>query len=164
MSWKPELDAIIGARHGGRTDHVLGLLEKLDARFPHVAEIVFQRAWTLDSLDRLAEALPLYDHAVALGLSPNELSAALLGLGTTLTRLGHTARAIEVLTSARLQFPENREFDAFLALAFHAAGRHTEATQLLITVLADTSDDFGITAYQRTLRFHAAQLTPTKRL
>ena len=29
--WKPELDAIVGSRHGGRADHVPDLLRKLDA-------------------------------------------------------------------------------------------------------------------------------------
>ena len=42
--WKPELDAIIGARHGGQVEHVHGLLQKLDARFPNVAEIAYQLA------------------------------------------------------------------------------------------------------------------------
>jgi hypothetical protein len=51
-AWKPELDAIIGARHGGQVDHVLGLLQKLDARFPHVPEISYQLAWTSDVLGR----------------------------------------------------------------------------------------------------------------
>jgi len=56
--WKPELDAIIGARHGGQVDHVLGLLQKLDTRFPNVPEIAYQLAWTCDVLGREAEAVP----------------------------------------------------------------------------------------------------------
>ena len=72
--WKPELDAIIGARHGGQVDHVLGLLQKLDARFPNVPEIAYQLAWTCDVLGREAEAVPHYERAVALGLAPNELA------------------------------------------------------------------------------------------
>ena len=153
--WKPELDAIVGARHGGQVEHVLGLLKKLDARFPNVAEIAHQIAWTLDVLGRPAEALPFYEKAVTLGLPPNELSGALLGLGSTLRALGQTARAIEVFESGRRQFPANREFDVFLAIAMHDGSRHTEAMQLLLTTLVDTSEDIGITAYQRAIR-HAA--------
>ncbi|HRI82912.1 MAG TPA: tetratricopeptide repeat protein [Opitutaceae bacterium] len=157
--WRDELDAITGARHGGQINHVLDLLKQLDARFPNVAEINYQLAWTCDVLGHEAEALPFYEKAVALGLPPNELSGALLGLGSTLRNLGQHERSAEVLRSGRAQFPDNREFDVFLALTLHDLGRHTEATKLLLEVIADTSDDPGLTAYQRAIRFHAGKLT-----
>ena len=156
--WKPELDAIIGARHGGQVEHVLGLLQKLDARFPNVPEIAYQLAWTSESLGREAEAVSHYERAIALGLAPNELAGALLGLGSTLRHAGQLARSAEVLRSGRAQFPDNREFDVFLALTLHALGQHDEATKLLLLTLADTSEDPGITAYQRTIRFEANRL------
>lgn len=156
--WKTELDVIVSARHGGRVDHVLDLLRKLDARFPNVAEIHFQLAWTLEAHGRLAEALPHYDKAVALGLAPNEHSGALIGLASTLRGLGDSRRAAEVLRSGQVQFPENREFDAFLALALHDLGEHAEAIRLLVNALADTTEDPGLTAYQRALRHAAASL------
>lgn len=156
--WKPELDAIIGARHGGQVDHILGLLRKLDARFPHVPEIAYQLAWTSDTLGHSAEAVPHYERAIALGLAPNELAGALLGLGSTLRHTGQLARSAEVLRSGRAQFPDNREFDVFLALTLHALGQHAEATKLLLLALADTSEDPGITAYQRAIRHEANRL------
>ena len=156
--WKPELDAIVGARHGGRTDHVIDLLRKLDARFPHIAEINYQLAWTLESHGKPADALPFYDKAVSLGLAPNEHANALIGLASTLRSLGQPARAAEVLRSGQLQFPDNREFDVFLSLALHDLGRHAEALQLVLTALADTTDDPGLTAHQRAFRHAASQL------
>lgn len=156
--WKEELDVILGARHGGQIDHVLGLLRKLDARFPNVAEINYQLAWTCDVLGKEAEALPFYEKAVALGLPENELSGALLGLGSTLRCLGHHDRAVEVLRSGQAQFPDNPEFDVFLAMALHDLGQHAEAMKLLLTTIADTSDDPGLTTYQRAIRFHAGKL------
>jgi tetratricopeptide (TPR) repeat protein len=158
--WKPELDAIIGARHGGQVAHVLDLLKRLDARFPNVAEIAYQLAWTHDGLGHAREALPHYERAIALGLPPNELAGALTGLGSTLRTLGQPERAVEVLRSGRAQFPDHREFDAFLALALHDLGAHGEALQLALGVLVDTSEDPGITAYQRALRFEAGKLEP----
>lgn len=158
MDWKPELEAITGARHGGQVAHVLDQLKDLDRRFPHVAEIAYQLAWTCDVLGREAEALPWYEKAVALGLPPNELSGALLGLGSTLRVLGQAERAVEVLRSGRRQFPENREFDVFLALALHDLGRHDESLKLVLEALCDTTDDPGLTAYQRAIRFHAEKL------
>ncbi|MFA6286963.1 MAG: tetratricopeptide repeat protein [Opitutaceae bacterium] len=156
--WKPELDAIVGARHGGQIEHVLGLLQKLDGRHPNVAEINYQLAWTLDVLGRPAEAIPLYEKAVALGLSPGELSGAFIGLGATLRATGQAARAVEVLETGRRQFPENREFEVFLSMALHSAGRHAEAMQLVLTTLVETSEDLGISAYQRAIRYQAGQL------
>ena len=153
--WKPELDAIVGSRHGGRTDHVSGLLRTLDERFPNVAEINYQLAWTLESAGKPAEALPCYDKAVALGLQPNEHANALIGLATTLRALGQSARAADVLRSGQLQFPDNHEFEVFLALALHDLGEHAEALRLALTALADTTEDPGLTACQRAIR-HAA--------
>lgn len=158
MDWKPELDAIVGARHGGQVAHVLDLLRKLDARHPNVAEINYQLAWTCDVLGHEAEALPYYEKAIALGLPANELSGALIGLGSTLRNIGQLERSAEVLRSGRAQFPENREFDVFLALTLHDHGRHTEATKLLLDVITDTSEDPGLTAYQRAIRFYAGKL------
>jgi tetratricopeptide (TPR) repeat protein len=156
--WKPELDAIVGARHGGRTEHLLDLLRKLDTRFPNVAEIQYQLAWTLETNGKPAEALPYYEKAVALGLAPNEHANALIGLAITLRALGDATRATDVLRSGQLQFPDNREFDVFLALTLHDLGQYSESLRLALTTLADTADDPGITAYQRAIRHAAGQL------
>ena len=158
-AWKPELDAIIGARHGGQVKQVLQRLQELDRRFPNVAEINYQLAWTCDVLGRESDALPHYEKAVALGLPENELSGALLGLGSTLRNLGQPERSAEVLRSGRAQFPDNREFDVFLALTLHELGRHGEALQLVLEALCDTTEDPGLTAYQRALRHYAGKLS-----
>lgn len=156
--WREELDAIIGARHGGQVEHVLGQLKNLDQRFPNVAEINYQIAWTCDVLGRETEALPFYEKAVALGLPENELSGALIGLGSTLRNLGELERSAEVLRSGRMQFPDNREFDVFLALTLHDLGQHSEALKLTLEALCDTTEDPGLTAYQRALRYYAGKL------
>ncbi|HET7534967.1 MAG TPA: tetratricopeptide repeat protein [Candidatus Didemnitutus sp.] len=156
--WKEQLDAIVGARAHGQFREVLPRLQQLDAKFPNVAEITYQVAWTLDTLDRAADAIPHYEKAVALGLPPNELSGALLGLGSALRGTGQAHRAIKVLRSGKHQFPENREFDVFLALALHDDGKHGEAVQLLLEALCDTTEDPGLTAYQRAIRHAASKL------
>lgn len=156
--WKPALDAITGARHGGQIEGVLDQLQSLAAEYPHVAEIAYQLAWTLDSLGREAEALPHYEKAIALGLPPNEQSGALIGLGSTLRNLGHLDRAAEVLESGILQFPDQPEFEAFLALVRHDQGRPTEALQLAMGLVLDHAEDPGITSYQRALRHYVNEL------
>lgn len=157
-AWKPALDAITGARHGGQTDGILDQLKDLIAAHPHVAEIAYQLAWTLDSVGREAEALPHYESAIVLGLAPNEQSGALIGMGSTLRNLGQLDRAVEVLTSGQRQFPDQPEFAAFLALVKYDQGHYREALQLSMETLLDTSEDPGITAYQRSLRHYLGEL------
>ncbi len=157
-AWREELDAIVGARAHGQLEEILPRLNSLDERHPNIAEINYQLAWTCDVLDRAKDALPYYEKAVALGLPPNELSGALLGLGSTLRNLGKLERSAEVLRSGKTQFPENSEFDIFLALTLHQQGKHAEAMQLVLNTLCDTTGDPGLTAYQRAIRHAASKL------
>ncbi len=157
-AWKEELDAIVGARAHGQFNQLLPRLQDLDARHPHVAEIAYQIAWTCDTLGRHEQALAAYDKALALGLPPNEHSNALIGLGSTLRSLGQLDRSAEILRSGQRLFPENREFDAFLALTLHAQGKHAEALALALDALITTTEDPGLTAYGRALRQAASQL------
>ncbi len=156
--WKEELDAIVGARAHGQSREILPRLKALDERHPNVAEINYQLAWSCEVLDRGAEAVPYYEKAIALGLAPNELSGALLGLGSTLRMLGQLDRSAEVLRSGQLQFPDNPEFAVFLALTLHAQGQAGAALRLTLETLCATSEDPGITAYQRAIRHAAAKL------
>jgi tetratricopeptide (TPR) repeat protein len=158
MDWKEELDAIVGARAHGQSREILPRLQALDERHPNVAEINFQLAWTCDVLERAAEALSYYEKAIALGLPPNELSGALIGLGSTLRQLGRLERSAEVLRSGQVQFPDNPEFAVFLALTRHEQGRAAEALQLVLETLCATAEDPGLTAYQRAIRHAAAKL------
>lgn len=157
-AWRSQLDALVGARAHGQFAEILPRLQALDARHPNVADIAHQLAWTHDTLGRTAEAIPLYEKSIALGLPPNELSGALLGLGSCLRLAGQLDRSAEVLRSGQAQFPENREFEVFLALTLHAQGRHAEALKLVLGTLCDTTEDPGLTAYQRALRHEASKL------
>lgn len=125
---------------------------------PNVAEITCQIAWTHDVLGQAAEAVSCYEKAITPGLPPNEISGALIGLGSSLRLPGQLDRSAEVLRSGKAQFPANPEFDAFLALTLHAQGRHADALRLVLDTLCETTEDPGLTAYQRALRHAAAQL------
>ena len=151
--WKPELDAIVGARHGGRIDTVLPALRRLDARHPHVPEIAVELAFSLASAGHHPEALAAYERALALGLpSPAEQANTLVGHAVCLLRLGRPSDAATALERARVQFPDHAEFGAYLAIARHQAGDTAGAFGLLLSTLLETSEDVGIAAHQRTLR------------
>lgn len=109
-------------------------------------------------LDRAADALPYYEKAVALGLPPNELAGAMIGLGSTLRSLGQLERSAGVLRSGQVQFPDNPEFAVFLALTLHQQGKAADALRLALDTLCETTDDPGLTAYQRAIRHAAAKL------
>lgn len=156
--WKSELDAIVGARAYGQFKEILPRLKALDERHPNVAEIIFQIAWTCETLGRHTEALPAYEKALALGLPPNEHSGALIGLGNTLRALGQHGRAAHIFRTGKTLFPDNAEFDVFLALALHEQGHHPEAMKLVLETLCATTEDPGLTAYQRTIRHAASKL------
>jgi thioredoxin-like negative regulator of GroEL len=158
MPWKEELAAIVGARAYGQSAEILPRLKRLDAQHPNVAEINFQLAWSCEVLDRAAEAVPYYERAIALGLPANELSGALIGLGSSLRILGQLDRSAEVLRSGQLQFPDNPEFAVFLALTLHAQGQAGAALRLALETLCATSEDPGVTAYQRAIRHAASKL------
>ena len=99
--WKPSLDAITGARHGGQTDNILDQLRALADEFPHVAEIAYQLAWTLDSLDQPAAALALTTKPLLLSGWPlTSKAGALVGLGNCLRIAGELDRAAETLSQA----------------------------------------------------------------
>lgn len=151
--WKPILDAIVGARHGGRIDGLTARLRDLDTRHPHQPEIVAELAFTLVATGELAGALAAYERALALGLpSPAEHANALVGHAVCLLRLDRPTDAIAALERARAQFPDHAEFAAFLAVARYRAGRAEEAFADLLALLVETSEDIGLAAHQRTLR------------
>lgn len=151
--WKPALDALIGARHGGRIEHLAPALRELDHRHPNVPEIAAELGYTLATQDALPEALAAYERALALGLpSLAEQANTLAGHAVCLLRLGKAAEAVRALESARNQFPDHAEFTAYLALARHRSGATTDGFALLLGLLLESSEDPGLAAHQRTLR------------
>jgi tetratricopeptide (TPR) repeat protein len=161
-AWKDELDAITAARHGGALAESLPRLLTLAERHPNTPEIHYQIAWTHDANDQSAEAIPHYEKAVALGMEPEELAGAMLGLGSSLRVIGELERSERVLREGRERFPDHNEFTVFRALTLHDLGRHAEAMSVMLTTLADTADDPGITAYQRAIRYYADKLNEKK--
>lgn len=151
--WKPILDAIVGARHSGRIDGLTKRLRDLDTRHPHQPEIVGELAFTLATTGDFSDSLIAYERVLALGLpSPAEQANALVGHAVCLLRLDRPEDAIAALERARVQFPDHAEFEAYLAVARHRAGRTGEAFAGLLSLLVETSEDIGIAAHQRTLR------------
>ncbi|MFB8418056.1 tetratricopeptide repeat protein [Streptomyces albidoflavus] len=153
------LAAAVRLREDGRPEEARELLVRLRAEHPEDAELAYQTAWAHDVLGLEAEAVPHYRRALALpGLSEADRRGALLGLGSTYRVLDRAEEAVATLSGGVREFPDDAALRTFLAMALYSAGRPKEALELALTVVADTSADPRVTAYERAIRHYARDL------
>lgn len=126
------------------------------SREPNVPVAQYLAAWARDAQGLEAEALVHYEKAFSLGITGEDLRAALLGAGSTCRNLGKGARSEEILRQGIQEYGDVSEFSAFLALTLYSAGRFKEAISILLKLLADTGSDAHIKRYDRALRYYAA--------
>ncbi|MFD1954436.1 tetratricopeptide repeat protein [Paenibacillus thailandensis] len=148
----------IELRQAGNGEEAKQLLSALHNDNPGNAEILYQLAWTCDSLGLEREAVPYYEEAIRIGLPEEDERGALLGLGSTYRTLGRYEDADALFRKARAKYPERREFRVFHAMALYNLGDHAEAMKLLLAEIAETSGDPGITDYKRAIAFYSDKL------
>lgn len=134
------------------------LLLELAAAHPDDAEIAFQTAVAHDNLGLERESIPYYTQALALGLAGPDLQRAYLGLGSTYRGLGEYQLAEETLRKGVQAFPQHRALQVFLAMTLYNVQRHTEAMELLLTNLMETTADESLQYYKRPIAYYAAHL------
>ncbi|MDG4861217.1 tetratricopeptide repeat protein [Streptomyces sp. T-3] len=166
MSAGDRSDRLAGAvrlREAGRREEARELLVALDEEFPDDPEVAYQTAWVHDTLGLEAEAVPYYRRAVDVpGLSAEDRAGALLGLGSTYRVLGQYPQAVETLTAAVAEFPDDGALRTFLAMSLYNTGRTHDAMELLLKLLAATSSDPGIAAYRAAIEHYATDLDATE--
>lgn len=128
---------------------------------PDDARIMYQTAWSHDVMGKEKEAVPYYEKAIELGLEREELLGAYVGLGSTYRCLGEYHKAIAVLEAGCEKFPEARELQVFLAMAYYNVQQSKQAISMLLKIIADTSTDKQILAYEKAIRFYADHLDET---
>jgi tetratricopeptide (TPR) repeat protein len=153
-----QLAKAIRLREAGNLEEARALLLALVAAHPDDPAVNYHCAWSHDALGLEREAVPFYEHAIGLGLHGDELEGALLGLGSTYRCLGEYQKAIETLSKGARQFPEQRSFEVFLAMALYNTGAHAQAIERLLKALAETSADASIQRYRRALLFYSDKL------
>ncbi|WP_439826349.1 tetratricopeptide repeat protein [Aeromonas caviae] len=104
-----------------------GLLQLI--AYPAHAELHYEVAGLHDMLGREAEAIPLYQKAVS------------LGLGEALSR-----------------FPDAVEFKVFRAMTCYNLGRSKEGMETLLGILATTTTDPALLPYRRAMALYAEDL------
>lgn len=133
-----------------------GLLQLVE--HPQHAELHYEVAGLHDSLGRESQAIPLYQKAIALGLSEASLRGAWLGLGSSYRSVGQYAEALAAFEQAQARFPDATEFRVFKAMACYNLGRHKEGMETLLAVLAETTADPTLATYRRAMALYAEDL------
>jgi tetratricopeptide (TPR) repeat protein len=133
-------------------------LRRLRDAYPDDARAHYEWASALDFAGREAEAAAVYEYALELGLPAMYRARALLQLGSTLRNIGRHDEAVELLASARTEFPEDVALTGFHALALTSAGRAEAAVRHLLEELADRVDTLEMREYRAALRRYAREL------
>ncbi len=134
------------------------LLLELNAAYPDDAEITFQTGVVHDNMGLEHEAIPYYAQSLAQGLAGADLERCLLGLGSTYRGLGEYQRAEETLRRGVREFPDNRALQIFLAMTLYNVGQYTEAMELALTNLLETTADEKLQYFKRPLMYYATHL------
>ncbi|MEU0298060.1 tetratricopeptide repeat protein [Streptomyces sp. NPDC006175] len=149
-------------REEGHPEQARERLLSLTASFPDAADVAYQTAWAHDVLGLEAEAVPYYERSLqGDGLTDEERRGALLGLGSTYRVLGRFGQAVETLRRGVAEFPDDGALKTFLSMALFNTGEHHEAMQLLLCLLAATSESPGVQRYRPAIEHYAADLTRT---
>lgn len=133
-----------------------GLLQLIE--HPQHAELHYEVACLHDTLGRETQAIPLYQKAIALGLSEASLRGAWLGLGSSYRSTGQYAEALAAFEQGLARFPDATEFRVFRAMACYNLGHHKEGMESLLAVLAVTTTAPDLTPYRRAIALYAEDL------
>ncbi len=134
-------------------DEFLARLEQLLAELPGDSAVAhFERASALDSTGHSDLAVPLYRHALELGLGGQRRRRAVIQMASSLRNTGHASESVALLTAERELGSDDLDdaVSAFLALALVDVGQEREAVSLALTALSR-----HMTRYQRSLTNYA---------
>ncbi|WP_068618241.1 tetratricopeptide repeat protein [Paenibacillus tuaregi] len=134
------------------------ILMKLVQEFPDHASINYQCAWSFDLLGEEAKAVPFYENAIRLGLSPGELEGALIGLGSTYRTLGKYEESKRVFLKGIEAFPHNRAIQTFYSMTLYNLNEHSKAMEMLLKCLIETTKDTKILGYKNAIEFYSDKL------
>ncbi|MDH6365517.1 tetratricopeptide (TPR) repeat protein [Enterococcus sp. PF1-24] len=118
----------------------------------------YQTAWSFDALSKEAEAVPYYEKSIQNGLEGADLEGALIGLGSTYRTLGNYDSAAKVLKEGIEKFPSNNALRVFYAMVLYNLERYSEGMEILLSLLATTSNDQNIQDYSRAIMHYSNKL------
>ncbi|WP_159437296.1 tetratricopeptide repeat protein [Alicyclobacillus vulcanalis] len=122
-----------------------------ERQHPSSARAKFELARALDYLGREAEAIPLYEEAVRLGLSAEYHAYALLQLGSSLRNVGRVDEAVQVLIDAQRRYPELPSISMFLGLSLYSQGNKSEALKIVMRAMLQYVQSSDIERYREAI-------------
>lgn len=152
--WEDRLSALWKSVHDFEGDAFLAQMEVLVSELPSGSAIAaFERASVYDAFGDVADAVPLYRQAIAMGLHGSRRREAAIQLASSLRNLGHASESVAVLRTeaARCSDGLDDAVQAFLALALADAGREREAVAIALSALAP-----HLLGYQRAIEQYAS--------
>ncbi|MFF2175909.1 tetratricopeptide repeat protein [Lysinibacillus sp. NPDC058147] len=155
------LQHIITLRENGRLEEANQLMVALVNEEPENGYYQFQCAWTYDSLGKEQEAVPHYEKAIQLGLKPEFLVDAYLGLGSTYRTLGQYEQSKRILEQALSEFPEAEHVKVFYAMTLYNLREHSKAMETLLNTVIHTTNHKGIKNYSKAIKFYSDKLDQT---
>lgn len=131
---------------------------QLHAQHPKDARLAYEHASALDAAGDEAEALPLYQQALDLGLREPQRHRARIQLASSLRVVGKAEESLQLLTELAHERPHSVAVTAFRALAAADCGRGDEAVADLVDALLHHAGDEDSLSYQRALHAYAEEL------
>lgn len=134
------------------------LFQSLIKANPNQGNLYYHYAWLCDNMERETEAIPLYEKALSLSLSPEEKKGAYLGLASTYRVTGNYQLSVDLLRQAIAEFPQQKEFDIFLAMALYNIKEHKESMEILLKHIAANSKNKGVQSYAKAIQYYSDKL------
>lgn len=134
-------------------------IDELVSRLPAGSPIGrFERAAAFDSTGSPEQAVPLYEAALAAGLSGTRRRRATIQLASSLRNLGRPDETVRLLEAERAASSDELDgaVATFLALGLVDVGREREAVGVALTALATY-----LPRYNRSVTRYAADLLPS---
>jgi tetratricopeptide (TPR) repeat protein len=151
------LKKAIELREKGHGEEAIVVLKKMLETAPSDAQLNYQCAWCHDVLGLEKEAIPYYEKAIACGLPDDDAKEAYLGLGSTYRTVGEYEKSESTLTEGLERYEDNA-IRTFLAMAKYNLGKHDQAMEILLSLLANTSDDPSIKSFRKAIAYYSDKL------
>ncbi|WP_291579678.1 tetratricopeptide repeat protein [Clostridium sp. UBA6640] len=153
-----DLDLAINLRKSGKLRESNELLVELANAHPEDAMINYHCACGLDALGLDVHAIHYYENAIYGELPRNDLQEAIINLGNNYRALGRYVKARQVFEYGLNIFPKNNAIKVFYAMTLYNLKEHEKSIEILLKVLAKTSNDENIMRYKKVLQFYSDKL------
>lgn len=154
----PLINKALNLRKSEKLKESNQLLLEEQKRNPKDAFLNYQVAWSYDLLEEERKAISFYEKAIELGLNGEDLGEAYLGLGSTYRAIGNYQKSFEVFTKGIQKFPDSNVLQVFYAMTLFNCDQSEQAMEILLRLIATTSNDGKVQKYKRAILYYSDKL------